>query len=149
MRTLNYSWKPLDANTWITSPHDLDSNFPITMRLCHHQDSIICTLSAELIIDRQWIQRELALRLLESNSYLSAGRYFLRDRSDGVREIEYGTGFNSHRMKVSDAALRCLRLVADFEKSLCELYARDLLVESDVRFLPPRVSDKKRENRKE
>ena len=127
MGLLKFSWTQTDKSVW-TAPTELIScDYPLSLQLRDHGGFVMCTAVAEVVLDRVWIQRELALRLLEANTKFPYGAFRLHDRGDGMREVVYSHLIDARRYDANATALIALKLVGQLNIMIMELYACELI----------------------
>lgn len=124
---LKFAWTQTDKSVW-TAPTELTScDYPLSIQLRDHGGFVMCTAIADIVLDRVWIQRELALRLLEANTKFPYGAFRLHDRGDGIREVVYSHLIDARRYDANATALIALKIVGQLNIMLMELYACELI----------------------
>ena len=127
MGLLKFSWTQTDKSVWTAQTELTSCDYPLSLQFRDHGGFVMCTATAEIIIDRMWVQRELALRLLEANTKFPYGFFRLYDRGDGMREVVYSHLIDARRYDANATALISLKLIGQLDIMLMELYACELI----------------------
>jgi hypothetical protein len=118
--------RPSRPGLWVVSAPP-QHGYDVTVQLLGSSGWVICLAGADLIIDREWVPRELAVRLLEENSRCAYGSFRLMDVDRGLALVH---------AQVCDSSIFTAAQIADigqtlleqYQQMLTQLYACDLIL---------------------
>ncbi len=125
-RRMNGTCQQLRPTVWSVTA-SLQFGYQVTVQFLALDDWVVCMVDADLIIDRDWVSRELALRLLEENTRCAYGSFRLMNVNCGLALV------HAH---VCDCELFSAEKLADigrtllgqYQQMLVQLYACDLIL---------------------
>jgi hypothetical protein len=83
-------WTQSAKDVWRAYSNVTRYGYPVTTHLLVRERFVMCMATAELLIDNNWIQRDLPLLLLEENDHFCYGSFRLPERPEGMVEIVHG-----------------------------------------------------------
>ncbi len=132
MRLIGFPSVQAKPGLWIATA-DVNHGYAVTLNLLVHDWFVMCMVSANVLIDRVWIQRELALVLLEENHHFAYGSFRLSPRPDGSREVVIGHLLDTTRFDAEATADVSLILIEQMQSAITRLYAQSLICEGPVK----------------
>lgn len=101
--------------------------YDITVQFLGREWWVLCLVGADLVIDRDWVPRELALRLLEANSRCAYGSFRLMNVDRGLALV-HAQLFDSRLFSAAKLADIGQTMLDQYQQTLVQLYACDLIL---------------------
>ena len=128
MRLVKLTWNQSASDIWTAYGNITRYGYPVSMHLLVREQFIMCMATAELLIDRKWIQRDMPLLLLEENNHFAYGSFRLSERPDNMVELVHGHWVDAHLFNAPALANIVRMLIDQMQLMITVLYARDLIV---------------------
>lgn len=132
IRLIDLPWQQSKAGLWIATGA-VHHGYAVSLNLLAHDWFVMCMASANIVIDRHWIQRELALVLLEENHQFAYGSFRLSNRPEGGRELVLGHLIDPSCFNAEQTANVAQVLNDEMRRAITRLYALNLICEGPVK----------------
>ncbi len=123
--TLPYRWQEVDPGHFAAHV-GVERGWRVILNVCAGDDAIHCAASFGSEIDKDWIQRKLALALLAMNNDLERGSFRLVQNENGCLFL---LGERCRPKFFDRSALRvvCEELVRETRQALRRLYSQEVI----------------------
>ncbi|MDP1795975.1 MAG: hypothetical protein Q8K78_00765 [Planctomycetaceae bacterium] len=111
---------------WVV-PAPPQYGYDVTVQFLGRDRWVVCLVGADLVIERDWVPRELALRLLEENSRCAYGSFRLMEVEHGLAMV-HAQLCDSRLFSAAKLADIGQTLLEQYQRMLEQLYACDLIV---------------------
>lgn len=101
--------------------------YDISVQFLGREWWVLCLVGADVVIDRDWVPRELALRLLEANSRYAYGSFRLMNVDRGLALV-HAQLFDSRLFSAAKLADIGQTLLDQYQQMLVQLYACDQIL---------------------
>lgn len=131
---MNGACQQLRPGVWSVTA-SVQFGYPVTVQFLALDDWVVCLVEADLILDRDWVSRELALRLLEENTRCAYGSFRLMNVNHGLALI-HAQVCDSERFSAEKLADIGRTLLNQYQQMLVQLYACDLILPGPLSQAP-------------